>query len=235
MARHVFPPALLFVFFFPPVPSGPVTPRALSLWAYGLGIDGGCVSHRTSLAAPGGERCRRAAEQGRLRCARLLPSVTRLKRGSAATTVPLCISCVRSSSIGALMSPQQTMHHTCPPLPARALLRAVWRSSQSSALPARLTGLRTKLGSEITAVVSVPGDPPFVCWHFCRPRVKEQHMMKDRPSQTLSPNDKIRCRPRLTLPLLRVALFSSPPTQPCECPFLASPHALFSNSEACST
>ena len=115
------PPYPTFCFLFSPVPSGPVTPRALSLWAYGLGIDSGCVSHRTSLAAPGGERCRRAAEQGRSRCARLLPSVTRLKRGSAATTVPLCISCVRSSSIGALMSPQQTMHHTCPPLPARAL------------------------------------------------------------------------------------------------------------------
>ena len=31
-----------------------------------------------------------------------------------AATVPLCISCVRSSSVGALTSPQQTIHDTFP-------------------------------------------------------------------------------------------------------------------------
>lgn len=82
-----------------PEPFGPVTSEAPSSWAYGfeqraarLGVSRwGPQNKGAAPSTPG-------------------PSGPWLRRGH----VPLCISCVRSSSVGAMMRQQPTMHHTSP-------------------------------------------------------------------------------------------------------------------------
>ncbi|KAF5213804.1 hypothetical protein ECC02_013654 [Trypanosoma cruzi] len=96
--------------------SGRTASRRHARGCRGLAVPSGGVRWTRSAACV----CTGVGEQGRARCDARRPVRLMLRR----VTIPLCISCVRSSSIGALTSQQQTMHYTfcaeCP-LPAKAL------------------------------------------------------------------------------------------------------------------
>ncbi len=95
-----FPPSLPLLLF--PNHRGSVTSGAPSSWAYGF-------EQRASALCGCAIGCRRTRA-----LALSMPgsSDSRLRRWH----VPLCISCVRSSPVGAMTRQQPTMHHTSPTL-----------------------------------------------------------------------------------------------------------------------